>query len=88
MDKPTTSTTTQTFIAMSPNYWGKGESVEEAKKELKKAGGTLTKYLVFQLPPGAEDAFVDQMGTVRWTWAEGADRTQQCVIVAKRGTSK
>lgn len=86
--KPKSQKTETTFIAMSPNYWGKGESVEEAKKELKKAGGTLTQYIVIQLPPGTEDAFVDQLGTVRWTWAEGADKTQHTVVVAKRGTKK
>jgi hypothetical protein len=85
---PPQKTTPTTYIAMAPNYWGKGATVEEAKKELKKAGGTLTQYIVFQLPPGAEDAFVDQLGTVRWTWAEGADKTQESVIVAKRGTKK
>jgi hypothetical protein len=85
MTQPEQKTETTTYIAMSPNYWGKGESVEEAKKELKKAGGTLTQYIVFQLPEGAEDAFVDQLGTVRWTWAEGADKTQKTVVVTKRG---
>jgi hypothetical protein len=82
--KPKTETET-TYVAMAPNFWGKGETIEEAKKNLKAAGGKLTTYIVTQLPPGAEDVYVDQLGYIRWTWSEGADKTQESVVVAKRG---
>ena len=83
--KPKSQKTETTYVVMALNYWGAGSTIEEAKQNLKKAGGNLIRYIVTQLPPGAEDVFVDQLGTIRWTWARGADRTQKSVVVAKRG---
>jgi len=74
------------YVAFCPHYWGIGSTVEEAKANMKKAGGSLTRYLVKLLPQGATDVTVSRVdGTVEWTWAEGADRTAKVEIVASRG---
>lgn len=74
------------FIAIVPNYWGWGETAAEAIVRCRAAArGNVSvakgKRLVIQLPPGATDVFVDQMGAIRWTWADGADRNGQTVTV-------
>jgi len=73
------------YIVLARNFWGKGDTIEEAKKQLKLAGGNLTRYIVYRLPEGVTDAWVDNMGTIRWEWAEGADTSLKGEIVAKRG---
>jgi len=74
------------YVALCPNYWGIGNTVEEAKANMKKAGGSLVRYLVKLLPQGATDVSVSRLdGTVEWVWAEGADRTAKVEIVASRG---
>jgi hypothetical protein len=73
------------YVALAPHYWGKGPTIGKAKANLKAAGGMLTRYVVLQLPDGAQDAYVDQMGNVHWTWAQGADTTRHAVEVARRG---
>lgn len=86
MATETTTTTTHTYIALCPHYWGKGSTVDEAKKNMKEPGGTLVRYIVFLLPPGAENATVDPFdGTIRWEWAEGANTSLTTEVVAKRG---
>ena len=45
----------RTIIAISENYWGRGDTVEEAMRQLKKAGGTTRrgKMLLQSAPYGA-----------------------------------
>ena len=82
----TTPTATPTFIAVCPHYWGMGSTVDEAKKNMKKAGGSLTRYVVYLLPPGAINATVDRIdGSISWEWDEGADTNQHINVVVKRG---
>ena len=74
------------FVCFVPNYWGWGATVAEAVARCRKAtrGHESTakgKRLVIQLPAGATDVWVDQMGALRWTWADGADKTAQTVTV-------
>jgi len=84
----TTTTNPTTFVALCPNYWGKGATVDEAKKNLKEAGGNLTKYVVFRLPDGATNVGVSPVnGAIDWEWAEGADTTRTMEVVAKRGVN-
>lgn len=74
------------YIALCPNYWGKGATVEEAKKNMKEAGGSLVRYLVKLLPLGATEVTVSPVdGTIEWIWAEGADRTGTTEVVASHG---
>ena len=63
------------FVALGPNTWGIGATAAEAKANLRRQGGNLARYLVVQMPEGALEAWVDTMGTLRWEWADGADRT-------------
>lgn len=81
------------FVICAPasgfgGYWGKGETLEEAKAALKAAGGKLTRYVAFELPDGAEDVAVNWRGDVEWRWAEGADRDGRAKVVAKRGVGQ
>jgi len=82
----TETTTTELehiFICICPHYWGKGSTVEEAKKQAKREGGSLQSYIVYLLPPVATSGWVDQMGYLRWEF-EG-DVQGQPTVVAKRG---
>jgi hypothetical protein len=77
-----------TFIAIAPNYWGKGATPEEAKKNLKAAGGNLSRYLVYLLPAGATNVTVHPVnGAIEWEWTEGADTSQGLTLVASRGVA-
>lgn len=74
------------YVALCPNYWGKGSTVDEAKKNMKEAGGSLQRYFVKLLPVGATEVTVSRVdGTIEWIWAEGADRTGKTEVVASRG---
>lgn len=45
-----------------PNYWGKGDTLEEAKANLKKAGGKIGKY--WRLRSVAPDTYVSEIGNL------------------------
>lgn len=77
-----------TYIAMSLNYWGRGTTIDEAKKELRKAGGSLTRgtMIVVQVDEGDEYAdkplpYVDGMGCV-------VSHSRESTIVEKRNNGK
>lgn len=83
------------FIAISPGqygggYYGKGNTVDEAKEEMKRQGGTLKAYVVFRLPEHSVNAFVDDIGQIRWMWPDGYDGPHHVELeqVASRGLSK
>ncbi len=64
-----------TFMAMTgEGYWGKGDTVEAAKKAAKKAGSRLRvtskQWLVKLIPEAATDAGVDGMGAIWWKFPE------------------
>lgn len=80
-----TDYTTAPFLAVCPNYFGKGFTIEEAKTNLKGQGGSLGQYVVYRLPEGTTGGQIDQMGNLRWKWAEGADRSAKAEIVESRG---
>lgn len=73
------------FIAMTQNYWGKGATVEAAKKACKKAGSseriTSKKWLVKLMPEGVTEAWVDYMGCMLWRFAQGADDTKVPITI-------
>jgi hypothetical protein len=64
------------FVAVTVNYWGRGETAEEAEKNLKAAGGAANarKYgiVIKLLPEGATDAYVDDFGAIHWSGVPGA----------------
>lgn len=47
------------FLALSPNFYGFGESEEEAKRNLKKSGGVVRICGVYQVP---QDYWIDDFG--------------------------
>jgi len=46
-------------LVVSDGYWGKGDTIPEATKNLRKAGGKAKPCIVYVCHP---DAFVDGMG--------------------------
>ena len=72
----TTETRVRGFICLIPNYWGWGETVAEAAVKCRAAckgreSVRKGKRAVYQLPEGAIDAWVDNMGSIQWTWGPG-----------------
>jgi hypothetical protein len=82
-----TDYSTAPYLVIAPNYFGRGFTVDEAKKNLRGQGGTLAVHVVYRLPEGALNAHTDDWGNLRWTWADGADTTGKAEIVSKRGAS-
>ena len=53
------------YIAMVPNYWGRGPTPEEAKKTLKRHSGKLKGCVVFRVSSPSEfEPFVDELGRI------------------------
>lgn len=77
--------TKATHLAVAPGYYGRGFSIAEAKASLKAQGASLAQYVIFKMPPGAENPRVNGFGTVEWTWAKGADTGGSAEVVAKHG---
>ncbi len=72
------------YIAMVQHYWGKGLSIEEAKRQCRQAGGARGKdCAVYKLPEGARGVHVNMMGNICWSWDEGADKTKNVETVFK-----
>lgn len=84
-------TNTEKFVCINPQgvrgVYGKGETVAEAKANVKANHGKLDRYLVWEMPDGATEVGVDMMGRLTWMWAEGADRNAEPKIVAKRAVT-
>ena len=59
------------YVTLYRHSWGRGHTPEEAKKNARKAGGTGTAWLTVQLPERAQDPYVDDFGSVGWTWPGG-----------------
>lgn len=60
----TTIKTDTWYIALSFQYWGRGKTIEEAKRNLKRSGGSFRTMLVysFAVPQGADAPWIDEMG--------------------------
>lgn len=56
--------------------WGWGPTAADAVKAARKAGhgrgARKGERIVSALPAGALDAYVDQMGVIRWEWTDDA----------------
>lgn len=50
---------TKRYMALSPNFYGYGETPEEAKRNLKKMGGNLRRCGLYEVP---EDYWIDELG--------------------------
>jgi hypothetical protein len=74
--EPAPETRVEGYILLTADMrWGWGTTVEAAKAAARKAGARSVakgNRAVYRLPAGAQDAWVDQIGQVNWTWAEGA----------------
>lgn len=74
------------YITMTADQrWGWGTTIAEAVKAARQAGARTYRKdtrVTVHLPEGALDAYVDQMGQVRWDWAADApDRTSHGDLV-------
>jgi hypothetical protein len=77
---------TPTYVVIGNHFWGLGSTIDEAKKNLKKEGGSLSRYVVYLLPPGAVNVRVHSVrGDILWDWEDGADTSLHVEIVAKHG---
>lgn len=74
------SETKTTYLCVAPNYWGRGDTVERAKKECRAAGGSLKRYIVFASTDPT--MHVDDFGTV---WAAKGTGLRE---VARHGLPK
>jgi hypothetical protein len=75
------------FVVVYANHWGRGHSVEEAKRLARKAGGGGREWYAKRLPLGVKDPYVDDFGHIRWGFEDGVDPdtipNTACPIVAK-----
>lgn len=63
------ATLTAAYLAVSPGYgYGVGETVEDAKLDCRRNGGSLNRVAVYQLPEHSHSHRVDPDGIVRWEW--------------------
>lgn len=66
----TTAAATKThYIAISADAWGRGDTIEDAKQQLKRAGGNLKTYYVerCEQPADSPNPYVDNYGCTVWT---------------------
>lgn len=70
------------YIAITAFYWGKGKTVAEAERNMRKAGGDINERrhgaIVKRLPDGASGGYVDPWGHV--CWEKGPDMGK-CEVV-------
>jgi len=81
-----------TFIVIGQHHWGSGSTEAEAKKVFRQQSSAVRLgygYTVIEFPPGVEFEYVDQFGSVNWSWPEDVadeDRVQPVVTEhARRG---
>jgi hypothetical protein len=73
------------YIIQTRNLnWAWGETPEAAIKNVRKMPSERARKgdrVIYRLPVGAVDAWVDQMGSIRWDWADDApDRNAVGVV--------
>ncbi len=78
------SLTEITYIAMTTHYWGKADRVDEAIKQMKKAGGSTTKVKVWAYPKASEPHFND-IGSIVYTVLKELPNSAYCVEVYSKG---
>ena len=60
----------RTYIAIAPYYWGEGSTVAAALISLLRVGCCEGPIRVMQMPEGATEVHVSQMGDLGWTAGE------------------
>lgn len=85
MPETETETRRDGYLCIVWHYWGWGTTPEEAIARCRKAASHGTsiakgKRLIVKLPLGATDSWVDDVGQIRWTWAEDAPDTHATTI--------
>ena len=62
------------IIALSPNYWGRGDTIFEALTQLKKAGGGQkdrgNEVAILMYPGDDENPYIDDMGIACYKWSD------------------
>ena len=80
------------FVAVYAHSWGRGRTADEAKKQARKAGGRGDEWYVKQLPDGAKDPYVDDLGGIVWGWEdaepEGYVHAQLPIVAMGRGAKR
>lgn len=67
-------TQTETIVIIGQFYWGKGSTLDEAKKEFRKQGGSLSRgYVILTFDAETEFGGVDDMGRYHYTRRDGKD---------------
>ncbi len=56
----------RSYIAIGPNVWGEGRDISAALDNLKQAGGSRTKYIMYSCPPGTQ---INDMGGLNYSGA-------------------
>lgn len=72
----------RTIIVIGEGYWGRGRTENEAIRNYKAEGGTLTKYIVYDCPPGS---FVNGMGSLVYPNAASLLGLQGVTEVRRKG---
>ena len=84
-----TETRRDGYICMVWHYWGWGETPDAAIAKCRQSAGRGTsvakgKRLIYKLPLGAVDPWVDMLGAIRWDWADDApDRNASGITIEK-----
>lgn len=71
------------YLVAADRQWAWGRTPEKALAALVRRTKNVHRRIMVALPKGALNPWMDQMGNVRWDWAEGADRTGTTTVVAK-----
>lgn len=77
LEQTATETGKPTYLCVCPFYWGRGETVEAAKREAKRQGGQLRRYVIYETTD--PKIYVDDMGYI--CTVKGAVTT----IIQKKG---
>ena len=90
-ESTTTNPRVEGYICQSRELrWGWGATPQDAIRQARKANGgkgaRKGERVVYALPDGALDAYVDQMGSICWTWAEDApNKTAKGLVIEEPG---
>ena len=76
------------FIAIGPYVWGRGDTINDALKEMR-ASGPAKAWIVKRVDANLKEGepFVDQFGALNWHDVDG-DQTVKPVIVAYKQEGK
>lgn len=84
---PTVATATKVhYIAISQYAWGRGDTIESAKKQMVKAGGNLKAYFIQRVeqPEDAANPYVDGHGVTVYTPIAGESGHALPMVEAKK----